>query len=167
MSNLKPKLWLLLLMSMFFVGAAHAKKPNVMLILVDDMGYSDLGCYGGEIKTPAIDGLASNGVRYAQYYNCARCWSTRAALMCGYYPHQVNRDNVLDISGGGGGHKRPAWATLVPEYLKSAGIAPITPENGMTVNRPRAVSINPFISQIQIVSSVLKNCISMITSRLQ
>ena len=121
MNNLKPKIGLLFLMSAFFVGAASAK-PNIMLILVDDMGYSDLGCYGGEIKTPAIDGLASNGVRYAQFYNCARCWPTRAALMSGYYPHQVNRDAVLDISGGPGRkNKRPAWAKLVPEYLKSAG----------------------------------------------
>jgi len=94
--------------------------PNILLVLVDDMGYSDLGCYGGEISTPTIDSLASSGLRYSQFYNCARCWPTRAALMSGYYPQQVKRDSVLDVKGGGGG-KRPKWAKLLADYLKPAG----------------------------------------------
>jgi arylsulfatase len=61
------------------------KTPNILLILVDDMGYSDLGCYGGEINTPTIDRLASNGLRYSQFYNSARCTPTRAAILSGYY----------------------------------------------------------------------------------
>ena len=77
--------------------AGASERPNILLILVDDMGYSDLGCYGGEIDTPAIDRLAANGLRYSQFYNCARCWPTRAALLSGYYPQQVNRDSVLDV----------------------------------------------------------------------
>jgi arylsulfatase len=64
-------------------------RPNIILILSDDMGYSDLGCYGGEIRTPNLDRLAENGVRFTQMYNCARCCPTRASLMTGCYPHLV------------------------------------------------------------------------------
>jgi len=96
------------------------KSPNILLILVDDMGYSDLGCYGGEIHTPTIDGLASNGLRYSQFYNSARCVPSRAALLSGYYAQQINRDSVLDVEGGARG-KRPRWAGLLPDYLKPAG----------------------------------------------
>ena len=91
-----------------------------MLILADDLGFSDLGCYGGEIKTPNLDQLASNGLRFTQFYNCGRCWPTRASLLSGYYPQQVGRDNAPGIKGGGGG-ERPEWAGLVPRYLKEAG----------------------------------------------
>lgn len=64
-------------------------RPNIIVILTDDMGYSDLGCYGGEIMTPNIDGLASNGLRWAQFYNNARSCPSRAVLMTGLYPHQA------------------------------------------------------------------------------
>src|SRR6478736_2231796 len=64
-------------------------RPNVIIILADDMGYSDVGCYGGEIRTPNIDRLAADGVRFTQFYNMARCCPTRAALMTGLYPHQA------------------------------------------------------------------------------
>jgi len=113
----------LILLSALVIGiSVHAEnRPNVMIILVDDMGYSDLGCYGGEIKTPVIDHLAGNGVRYAQYYNCARCWPTRASLLSGYYPQQINRDGVVGVKGFGGGGSRPGWAQLLPDYLKTAG----------------------------------------------
>lgn len=74
--------------------------PNILLILVDDMGYSDLGCYGGEIATPNIDALAENGLRMTQLYNAARCCPSRASLLTGLYPHQAgmghqNRDQGL------------------------------------------------------------------------
>ncbi len=62
--------------------------PNILVILVDDMGYSDIGCYGGEISTPNIDRLAAAGVRFTQFYNTARCSTTRASLLTGLYPHQ-------------------------------------------------------------------------------
>jgi len=65
------------------------EKPNIILILADDMGYSDLACYGGEIETPNLDRLASNGLRYRQFYNGARSCPTRASLMTGLYPHQA------------------------------------------------------------------------------
>ena len=64
-----------------------AEKPNVILILVDDMGFSDIGAYGGEIETPHLDALAEGGVRYSQFYNASRCCPTRASLMTGVHPH--------------------------------------------------------------------------------
>lgn len=65
------------------------KKPNIVIIMADDMGYSDLGCYGGEIQTPNLDKLAANGLRFTQFYNAARCCPTRASLLTGLYPHQA------------------------------------------------------------------------------
>jgi len=94
--------------------------PNILIILADDMGYSDAGCYGGEIATPHLDSLAANGLRFTQFYNTARCWPTRAALMTGYYPQQVHRDALPDVPGGGQGI-RQKWAKLLPERLRSAG----------------------------------------------
>lgn len=94
--------------------------PNVLIILADDMGYSDAGCYGGEIATPNLDGLAKNGLRFTQFYNTARCWPTRAAIMTGYYAQQVRRDALPTVKGGAGG-TRPAWAVLLPQMLKPLG----------------------------------------------
>jgi len=70
-------------------GAQSSASPNIILILSDDMGYSDLGCYGGEVETPNLDALAANGLRFTQFYNGARCCPTRASLMTGCYPHQT------------------------------------------------------------------------------
>jgi len=100
--------------------AEQKKLPNVLLIMVDDMGFSDLGCYGGEIKTPHLDQLAAGGLRFTQFNNCGRCWPTRASLMTGYYPQQIGRDNAPGIKGGAGG-KRPEWAKMVPLSIKAAG----------------------------------------------
>src|SRR6267143_830259 len=65
------------------------KRPNIILILADDMGYSDLGCYGGEIRTPNLDALAAGGLRFTQFYNSSRCCPSRASLLTGLYPHQA------------------------------------------------------------------------------
>ncbi|MEQ1749956.1 MAG: arylsulfatase [Prosthecobacter sp.] len=97
-----------------------ADKPNVVFILADDLGYSDLGCYGGDIETPNLDSLAKNGLRFTQFYNTARCWPTRGALMSGYYAQQIHRDELPGLGGGGQG-VRPQWARLLPEFLKPAG----------------------------------------------
>ncbi|MBI5773148.1 MAG: arylsulfatase [Verrucomicrobia bacterium] len=70
-------------------NAAPAPRPNIILILADDMGFSDLGCYGGEIQTPNLDRLAAGGMRFSQFYNCALCGPSRAALMTGLHPHQA------------------------------------------------------------------------------
>jgi arylsulfatase A-like enzyme len=75
------------------------KKPNIILIMADDMGYSDIGCYGGEIRTPNLDGLAAGGVRFTQFYNTARCCPTRASLMTGLYQHQAGVGHMMDDKG--------------------------------------------------------------------
>ena len=80
---------LLLPLFLFIASVAGSEKPNVILILVDDLGYSDLGSYGGEIQTPNIDSMAYNGLRMTQLYNSARCCPTRASLMTGLYPHKT------------------------------------------------------------------------------
>ncbi|HVW36369.1 MAG TPA: sulfatase-like hydrolase/transferase, partial [Pirellulales bacterium] len=71
--------------------ADAAERPNVLVILADDLGYSDLGCYGSEIETPNLDKLAAEGLRFTHFYNTARCWPTRAAILTGYYAQQVRR----------------------------------------------------------------------------
>ena len=70
-------------------GAQEAAKPNIIVILVDDMGFSDLGCFGSEIQTPNLDSLAANGLRFSQFYNSARSCPTRASLLTGLHPHQA------------------------------------------------------------------------------
>ena len=73
-----------------------AERPNVLLILCDDLGYSDLGCYGGEIRTPNLDRLAADGLRLTQFYNCAVCVTTRSALLTGLYPRQTKRPRLRE-----------------------------------------------------------------------
>ncbi|MFN7563260.1 MAG: arylsulfatase [Prosthecobacter sp.] len=97
-----------------------AERPNIVFILADDLGYSDLGCYGSEIATPHLDSLAKNGLRFTQFYNTARCWPTRSALMSGFYAQQIHRDALPDVGGGGQG-VRQKWAPLLPHFLKPAG----------------------------------------------
>jgi len=74
-------------------------RPNIVLILADDMGFSDLGCYGSEIKTPNIDSLANGGIRFSQMYNMARCCPTRASLLTGLYPHQAGVGHMVGDYG--------------------------------------------------------------------
>src|SRR4051794_39967714 len=95
-------------------------RPSVVVILADDLGYSDLGCYGSEIQTPNLDGLAAQGLRYSQFYNTARCWPSRAAILTGYYAQAVRRDTVPGVRSGVGG-TRPAWAPLLPQMLRGLG----------------------------------------------
>ena len=80
--------------------ASTAEPPNVLLIMADDLGFSDLGCYGGEIETPNLDGLARDGLRFTQFYNTARCWPTRGALLTGYFAQQIRRDAVPGLPKG-------------------------------------------------------------------
>ena len=94
-------------------SAAPAAKPNVLIILADDLGYSDIGCYGSEIATPNLDRLAQSGLRFTQCYNTARCWPTRSALVTGYYPQQTHSDPPRG--------RLPAWARTLPQLLKPLG----------------------------------------------
>ena len=84
-------------------GAKTPDSPNILLILNDDMGFSDIGCYGGEIQTPNLDRLAANGLRYSQFYNTARCSPSRASLLTGLHPHQTGI-GILTYSNGPEGY---------------------------------------------------------------
>jgi len=88
-------------------------RPNVVLVLVDDMGYSDLGCYGGEIATPVLDSLANRGLRFARFYNSAQCTPSRASLLTGLYPHQAGLGDM-----NARGPSNPFWKKVgSPAYL--------------------------------------------------
>ena len=97
-------------------------KPNILLILNDDMGYSDLGCYGGEVNTPQLDALAANGLRYTQFYNTARCCPSRASLLTGLHPHQADVGHMMGDDGIDGylGDLNPNSVTIA-EALKTGG----------------------------------------------
>ena len=81
------------------IGQQNVSKPNIVLILLDDVGYSDFGCYGSEINTPNIDRLAENGIRLRHFYNQARSAPTRASLITGLYPHQVGNGALGKVPG--------------------------------------------------------------------
>lgn len=102
--------------------SSSALRPNIILIMSDDMGYSDIGCYGSEIKTPVLDGLAGNGLRFTHFYNTARCCPTRASLMTGLYPHQAGVGHMMDDRGVDGyrGDLNRNCVTIA-EVMKTAG----------------------------------------------
>ena len=115
-----PALLLTLLASLTLPAA----QPNILLIMVDDMGWADLGCYGSEIPTPNIDALAKNGVRFTQFYNTARCSTTRASLLTGLYPHQAGMGHLdgLRLPESLGTHGRlNDRAVTIAQVLGSAG----------------------------------------------
>ncbi len=104
--------------------AMRPPRPNIVLILADDMGFSDIASYGGEASTPALDRLAEGGVRMTQFYNTARCSPSRASLMTGLHPHQVGIGilNFDDAPDGYPGNLGQECAT-VAEVLKASGYA--------------------------------------------
>jgi len=104
--------------------ASGADRPNIVVILVDDMGWSDIGCYGSEIPTPNLDALAKNGVRFTQFYNTGRCSPTRAALLTGHYPHQAGMghlDNVVKAGHPGFQGKIADTSVTMAEVLRESG----------------------------------------------
>jgi arylsulfatase len=102
----------------------QSARPNIIVIMSDDMGYSDIGCYGGEIQTPHLDALAQGGLRFTQFYNTARCCPTRAALLTGLYPHQAGIGHMMEDRGHDGyrGDLNERCVTMA-EALRPAGYA--------------------------------------------
>ncbi len=106
------------------IAVAAPERPNIVVILVDDMGFSDIGCYGSEIPTPNLNGLAANGVRFTQFYNTPRCSPTRAALMTGLYSHQAGMgwlDNKVEPQSRGFHGKLLPRCVTIAEVLREAG----------------------------------------------
>src|SRR3954469_17829659 len=94
--------------------AAPSKKPNLLVILADDMGFSDARCYGGDIDTPNLDRLPAGGVRFTQAYSTARCGPSRSCLLTGYYAQQTASDVMTPGNV-------PTYTKFLPEYLKPLG----------------------------------------------
>lgn len=134
-------------------------RPNIILIMGDDMGYSDLGCYGGEIQTPRLDQLALHGLRFTQFYNAARCCPTRASLLTGLYPQQAGIGHMVNDRG------TPAYqgdlsdhAVTIAEVLGTAGystymsgkwhVTPYVVENPDQKNWPRQRGFDRFFGMI-------------------
>ncbi|MBI4979317.1 MAG: arylsulfatase [Spirochaetes bacterium] len=111
-----------LAVTQLFGDTAARQKPNIIVMLADDMGFSDLGCFGSEIETPHLDGLAANGVRFTQFYNCARCCPSRAAILTGLYPHLAGVGHMTEKGDTPGylGHLNDRCVTIA-EVLKPAG----------------------------------------------
>jgi arylsulfatase len=103
-------------------SAEASRRPNILLILADDLGFSDLGCYGGEIQTPTLDALAGGGLRFTEFYNSARCCPSRASLLTGLYPHQAGMGAMDNDQGAPGyrGHLNDQCVTIA-EVLRGAG----------------------------------------------
>ncbi|MEI7830735.1 MAG: arylsulfatase [Prolixibacteraceae bacterium] len=104
-------------------SVANLKRPNILVILTDDMGYSDIGCFGSEIRTPNIDKLAKNGVRFTHFYNTARCSPTRASLLTGLYPHQASMGHLANSNFDEDGYRDDLSknAVTMAEVFKRAG----------------------------------------------
>ena len=125
------KHWLLVISICLFIAGCAAdnrendsagRRPNIIIIMADDLGFSDLGCYGGEIETPNLDLLAAGGMRFTQFYNTSRCCPTRASLLTGLYPHQagIGRMTMDDGQPGYRGFLTENTVTIA-EVLKEAG----------------------------------------------
>jgi len=99
-------------------------RPNILLILNDDMGFSDIGCYGGEVQTPNLDRLADNGLRLTQFYNTARCCPTRASILTGLHPHQASVGHMMNDRGYEGYRGDLNFQSVtIAEVLKASGYA--------------------------------------------
>lgn len=116
----------LLLLCGSSLHAQEKKQPNIIVILADDMGYSDIGCYGSEIQTPTLDSLAESGLKFSQFYNTARCCPTRASLLTGLYPHQAGIGHM--VTGNYDPNQFPGYhqdlndrCQTIAEVLKPAG----------------------------------------------
>lgn len=140
-------------------SAGEAQRPNIILIMSDDMGFSDIGCYGGEINTSNLDGLAAHGLRFTQFYNTARCCPTRASLLTGLYQHQAGVGHMMSDDGVPGyrGDLNKRCLTIA-EVLKGAGystymsgkwhVTPKVKPEGPKYNWPRQRGFDRFFGTI-------------------
>ena len=143
---------IVLLLSGLFSGREAAKH---LLILADDLGFSDLGCYGGEIATPNLDALAAGGLRFTQFYNTARCWPTRAALLTGYYAQQVRRDALPGVESGEQG-ARGRVGPLAPGMLAAARLS-LVPLRQMARRRQAAARrLRPLLPDSRTTIAILR-----------
>ncbi|MCB9881985.1 MAG: sulfatase-like hydrolase/transferase [Planctomycetes bacterium] len=138
---------------------ASDERPNIVLVLADDMGYSDLGCFGSEIRTPTLDALAAHGVRFTQFYNTARCCPTRAALLTGLWSHEAGIGHMMEDRGHGGyrGDLNERCLTLA-QVLGTAGygtymagkwhVTPVHSENPPKQNWPLQRGFDRFYGTI-------------------
>jgi arylsulfatase len=111
-----------LLLQPFQAAAAAPPRPNIVVVLVDDMGFSDIGCYGSEIPTPNLDKLAADGLRFTQFYNTGRCCPTRASILTGLYPHQAGVGHMVEDGGQPGYRGRlNDRCVTIGEVLSGAG----------------------------------------------
>lgn len=140
-------------------SSQQRSKPNILLIMGDDMGYSDIGCYGGEIKTPTLDKLAANGLRFTQFYNTARCCPTRASLLTGLYPQQAGVGHMVYNRGTAAFRGDLSKNALtIAEVLKASGystymsgkwhVTPYTKDNPDKSNWPRQRGFDAFYGMI-------------------
>lgn len=143
MLRMRPLLCSLLAITCFIVllpgpaaAPSGASRPNILIIVADDAGFSDIGCYGSEIHTPNLDELAANGLRFTQFYNAGRCWPTRTAILTGYYAQQVAMDPPR-------GHF-PPWTRMLPHYLKPLGYRCYHSGKWHIFNAPRACADGGF-----------------------
>lgn len=116
--------WLFILLLLAWSNLHAGGRPNILVILSDDMGFSDLGCYGGEIRTPNLDKLAAGGMRLTQFYNTGRCCPTRASLLTGLYPHQAGIGHMMEDRGQPGYRgDLNAKSVTIAQVLRPAGYA--------------------------------------------
>ena len=124
---IKSKIFILALTVLFALASCKTDKqqnaqPNIILIMSDDMGYSDIGCYGGVINTPVLNGLAENGLRFTQFYNTARCCPSRASLLTGLYQHQAGIGHMMSDRGSDSYRGDLSYnAVTIAEVLRQAG----------------------------------------------
>lgn len=123
MKTLRALVWFGLFAVVSCGSLYAATPPSILVILADDVGYSDIGCFGGEVQTPNLDSLARNGVRFTQFYNTARCCPTRAALLTGLYPHQAGIGHMNWADNGYEGYHGSLndRCVTLPEVLKQGG----------------------------------------------
>ena len=136
----RPMKNLLPLFCLWASSAVAAGKPNVIIVMTDDMGYSDLGCFGSEIQTPNVDALAAKGLRFSQFYNFGKCCPTRAGLMTGLYSHlagvggMTRDERIPGLSRTSQSTMRDDWRSLAPGRLShhpNRKVAPRGREKGL------------------------------------